>query len=58
MAIVGCGSGEDNPAPAADQSPSGGLNALEQMKKGGTGPTSGIDNAKAASKAAKAGAAK
>ncbi len=35
--IIGCG--EDNPAPTSDEAaPTAGLNALEQMQKGGKTP--------------------
>ena len=49
VASVALGCGEDNPKPTADMSsPQAGMDALEQMKKGGTGPTTGINTAKAA----------
>jgi hypothetical protein len=52
--LIGCGEGE-NPAPTTDESsPTAGMDSLELMKKGGTGPTTGIQNAKQAAKAEKA----
>jgi hypothetical protein len=52
--LIGCGEGE-NPAPTTDESsPTAGMDSLELMKKGGTGPTTGIQNAKEAAKAEKA----
>lgn len=48
--IGGCDEGA-NPAPTAEQnSPNAGLNALDQMKKGGTGSTTSLDAAKSAKK--------
>ena len=49
--IGGCGDEGANPAPNAEQnSPNAGLNALEQMKKGGTGPNTSLDAAKSVKK--------
>ena len=44
-AIFGCGT--ENPAPTAEQlTPSAGVNALDQMKQGGTGPKTGTEVSK------------
>jgi hypothetical protein len=53
--ISGCGDMADNPAPPPEQlSPTGGLEAVEKLRNGGTTPTATAKNAKTAAKPAPA----